>query len=248
MNCWERHGLGHLSFSNLNLYREEPAKWCLQYLYKVRDNAGPAAWRGSAVEAGLDWWLYQRNDPEAVQDALTKAHARFEEDAKGEIRDDIDKERDSLEPMLNRAIERMDTFPVPLARQLREEFWFDGIEIPVTLIIDYVWPDDVLDLKTTHRLEVRPAHEQQISLYAKAKKRRAKLLYVTTKRSELVEIPQEAIESNVRAIERVAHSVRALLSICPDKETAASMFAPNYDHYYHWKNADLRQAAEEIWT
>lgn len=248
MNCWEKHGIDHLSFSNLNLYHEEPAKWCLRYLFKVRDDAGPAAWRGSAVEAGLDWWLYQRNDPEAVQDALTKAHARFEDDAKGEIRDDIDKERDALEPMLNRAIERATHFTTPDARQLQLDYWIEGIEIPLDLRIDYVWPDVVRDLKTTHKLEVRPSHERQISLYAKAKKRRAELLYVTTKRSELIEIPQDRIDLHVRTIERLAHSVRALLSMCPDKDAAASMFVPNYDHYYHWKNADLKKAAMEIWT
>src|SRR5262245_35694912 len=69
-NPFERFGLSWLSPSQLNTYQREPAKWVAQYLFGIKDESGPAPKRGTAVEAGVDVWLYGATLEEAVAAAL----------------------------------------------------------------------------------------------------------------------------------------------------------------------------------
>ena len=64
---FERHGIDHISPSSLRLYKEAPAAWIGKYLLKAPDEVGPGAWRGLAVEAGVDQFLYGQEGPVAVQ-------------------------------------------------------------------------------------------------------------------------------------------------------------------------------------
>src|ERR1044072_8265879 len=122
MNPFQRYNIEHLSASSLNLYAEEPAFWSLVYLHGYKDQAGPKAWRGSAVEAGLDIWLYRRD----FQEALQAAYTRFESDALGDLSEDVDSQRKLLQGILERACEACQGRPEPVSRQLKIEHWFDG--------------------------------------------------------------------------------------------------------------------------
>jgi ribosomal 50S subunit-associated protein YjgA (DUF615 family) len=251
-----KFGIDHLSASSMNTYAACGAMWCLRYLpgLEYKDQVGPGAWRGSAVEAGLDWWIYNRKDDTVREDAITKAHARFEQDAQGEIRDDIDKARDDLTGFLDRAIElAASQYPegsLPDARQLKFEYRIEGIEVPIIGYMDYVWPGAIDDLKTTYRMpsEISSEHGRQIALYSTVKQRRGRLLYVTPKKSQVMELTPDQVEAHMRYLTRCAHSIRALLAMCPDAPTAASMFVPNLDHNYLWKSEAAKQAAQTYWS
>lgn len=82
INPFERHGIQHLSPSALALYRHSPALWCLRYLFGVKDEAGPYAWRGRAVEAGVDAIVMDDADD---YEAIERAKQAFETEARGEI-------------------------------------------------------------------------------------------------------------------------------------------------------------------
>jgi hypothetical protein len=43
-------GIEHLSPSSINLFVEDRAWWTARYILKVKDDVGPKAWCGSAVE------------------------------------------------------------------------------------------------------------------------------------------------------------------------------------------------------
>lgn len=243
---FEKHEIKHLSWSSMNLYRQEPALWVLRYLYRIRDEVGPAAWRGKAVEAGLDWWLYRRDD---VKGAETKALDAFELEAQGEVDDKIVSENANVSLCLQQAMEAYKDTPTPTARQLRIESWFDGIEVPIIGYVDYVWEDSIHDLKTTLRMPSEPKgdHARQVALYCKETKRDGFLTYVTPKKHNTY--PVENTEELLRDVARLAHAVRTTLAICPDKETAAAMFTPNPDSFY-WSNIGqaVEQARAEIWS
>lgn len=243
MNPFERYSIDHLSASSLNLYAEEPAFWSLVYLHGHKDEAGPAAWRGSAVEAGLDAWLYRRNP----QEALSLSLSRFEQDALGELSDQIGAERDRISGFLEQAISALKERPEPTARQLKIEYWFDGIEVPLIGYVDYEFEDEGIDLKTTRRMpsETYPRHCRQISLYQAARKKPYKVLYVTDKKHELREIMDADV--HLKRLEWYAHSVRRLLSVFPDKHDASRIFAPNFDSFY-WSREEARELAKEIWN
>lgn len=225
------------------MYAEEPAFWSLVYLHGHKDEAGPAAWRGSAVEAGTDHWLYKRDFPAALQ----AANARFESDALGEITDAIDAERQCIPKMLEQACEALRNRPEPTARQLKIEYWFDGIEVPLIGFIDYEFGDGGIDLKSTRRMPtvMPPRHSRQLSLYSAARKKPYKGLYVTDKKWDIKDI--DDAETHLKRLEWYAHSVRRLLSVFPDKHDAARIFAPNFEHAFYWKNEQSRDLAKQIW-
>lgn len=242
MNPFERHGIDHLSASSLNMYAEEPAFWTLVYLHKVRDEGGPRTWRGSAVEAALDHWLFKRDLPHALQIATT----RFEEEAQGDLDDLVEKERTKLHQMVEQACGALHKKPEPIARQLKIEHYFDGIEVPLIGFIDYEWEDEGIDLKTVSRLpsEMPPRHCRQLSLYARARGKPYKALYVTDKRHDIKSV--DDADTHVKRLEWYAHSVRRLLSVFPDKTDASLIFAPKFESYY-WSNDVHKEAARQIW-
>src|SRR6185437_1635547 len=93
-SAFARHGIERLSPSSLNLWLDSPGLWSLRYLANMRDDAGPAALRGIAVEAGLHLCLH--NKPGALETAL---HT-FEQNVQGEISDEIEAERGLIAGMV----------------------------------------------------------------------------------------------------------------------------------------------------
>lgn len=243
MNPFEKYGLTHLSASSLNCYADQPAFWALKYLHGFKDEAGPDAWRGHAVEAGLDLWLFKRDLDAAKEAALI----RFEQDALGDLSENVERQRDVIIPMLEIACNRMQDIPPPEARQVKIEHWFDGIEIPLIGYVDYLWPEVGRDLKTTMRMPstIPSRHARQVSLYQVVKQRPFEILYVTERRGEIKKI--EDAETHVKRLEWYAHAIRRVLSVFPDKMDAARIFAPEFDSFY-WKSEAARTAAAEIWN
>ena len=79
--AFDRHGIRHLSASALNLWKSDPALYAGKYLLRWSEDAGPNAWLGSAVEAGLTAWLYKRD----IATAKEAAERREYEEAKARV-------------------------------------------------------------------------------------------------------------------------------------------------------------------
>ena len=200
-------------------------------------------WRGSAVEAGLDLWLFKR-DLGAAQEA---ALVRFEQDAQGVADEETDKERRNIAPMLTAATGLPWPSEPPLARQLKCEYWFDGIEVPLLMFIDYEFSHILRELKTTKNMPsaVPDNHARQGAIYSTVKQRPLEFVYLTPKKAEIK--PLVDTEKHLRMLGRYAHSVRAYLALTNDKQDAAQIFPPNYDHYYY-KSEKSKLAAQKIWA
>jgi len=231
MNAFERHGIKHLSPSSLRLYREEPAAWVVRYLMGVKDEMGPAAWRGRAVEAGCDRLLFQEGEGPA-HDAM---HDEFEKAAMGVADDKAVKERADLIQYLCQCMLafREKAWPVPMTRQTKISIEVPGVEVPLIGFADWTWTDFGVDLKTTQRMPsvAQPAHVEQVACYMEATGKPFSLLYVTPKKWALYPVtPQEAKDAMVR-VRRGAHAVRALLERCSDSHDALSIFSPDMTSY-----------------
>lgn len=248
MSPFERHGLKHLSASSLNKFRMEPALWTLGYLFGIRDNAGPKAWRGSAVEAGLDAVLSGSNLVDPEQAML----ATFEREAQGEASDEVEKERACLPAMLKQARAAYADRPRPTATQLRVECWLDGIEVPVIGYADWIFADLPVpgdDMKTTHALPqsiktVRPEYIRQAGIYMRARKTPWSLTFVSSKSWIRHEVPQEMADAAIQDLTRIARSLREALRRSETAEDFASLFAPDFNHYF-W-NPSLIEAAASV--
>jgi hypothetical protein len=230
MNPFEKHGITHLSPSSLNLYAANPCLWVGRYLAKWQDDMGPAGHRGSAIESGFDLWLYDRTQ---AAEAAKVAHCRFTELTQGVADDDHEAERANIAPMLSQAILALANAPVPVARQIKVEYWANGLEIPIIGYVDYLWEDHGVDLKTTKACPsaIKSDHGRQIALYAEAKGRPFKILYVTGKKFALYTMSPEEQAANLRDLERLARAVRHLLKKAEDAEDAARFFAPEFSDF-----------------
>lgn len=228
-NPFERFNITHLSPSSLNLYAANPCLWVGRYLSKWADDMGPAGHRGSSVESGLDHWLYERNSARAA----IVAGNRFAELTGGQCDEEHEAERANLVPMLTQATLALKDYPPPVARQIKVEHWSNGIEVPIIGYCDYIFEDFGLDLKTTKACpsSIKADHGRQVALYAEAKKRPFKILYVTGKKFALYEMSAEEQAGHLRDLERQARAVRHLLSKSESPEDAARFFAPEFSDF-----------------
>jgi hypothetical protein len=229
MNPFERHNITHLSPSSLNLYAANPCLWVGKYLAKWEDDMGPAAHRGSAVESGLDHYLFQRDTAAASVVALN----RFNELTQGIADEEHDAERANLHPMLSQATLALKDWPSPVSRQLKVEHWCNGLEVPIIGYADYLWEEHGLDLKTTKACpsSIKADHGRQVALYAEAKQRPFKVLYVTGKKFAIYDLTPEEQAAHLRDLERQARAVRHLLSKSESAEDAARFFAPEFSDF-----------------
>ena len=241
--AFERHNIRHLSPSSLILYRADPGLWARRYLLKWQDSAGPAAWRGSAVEAGLAAVLHQQPTP-----AIIPATERFELDALGDMSEAVDKQRQLIEPMINMAVVATTDFPRRPAMQIKIEHWIDGCSVPLLMYLDFGFQDFDLDLKTTERIpsEPREDHLFQIGLYHAARKRPQKVLYVSAKKFALYDVTEEHAAAAVRDAVNAARALERYLSLSNDPRVLAGIFSPSTEGF-RW-NDNLRKMEAELWA
>ena len=241
MNPFEKHNIQHLSPSSLRLYRDQPAAWVVKYLFAVKDEAGPAAWRGLAVEAGLDHLLFGGN----AQAALAVTERAFEEKAQGLADDKTVKERSALKDFLTQAADVAARHGQPLFRQKRVQISLDGIEVPLIGFIDYEWPAYGIDLKTTMRLPSvpSPAHVEQMSVYMRATGKPFWLSYVTPKRATTYEITQDMADAAWQRVAQGADAIRRMLTVSETAHDAARMFFPDLSSFY-WSPPMIEKAQE----
>lgn len=244
---FRKHGISHLSPSALGLFRDSPSLWALQYLWKFRsEDAAPRAWLGKAVEAGVDWALFEGTH-EGLDGALVAARKQFELDAVGEATDEIEECRKLIPDMLQQAVLQMQPFGRPIARQYRVETWLDGIEVGVVGYCDYVYSDKILDLKTGKQLPSapKPDHKAQIAVYSRAKDLPAGLVYATAKKGATYMVPAEDCDEAIRSLRLSALALRRRLMLSRTREDFAAMEWPNCDHF-RW-DSSTKAKAMEIW-
>lgn len=245
MNPFEKHGISHLSPSSLNLYAANPCLWVGRYLLKWSDEFGPAASRGTAIEAGLDVWLFDRTK---AKEAELTALANFADRTQGVADDDHEAERANIVPMLQQAIVALKDAPIPVGRQMKIEHWANGVEIPIIGYVDYIFEDFGLDLKTTKACpsSIKADHGRQVATYAEARKQPFKILYVTGKKHALYDLIAEDQAMHLRDIERQARAVRHLLKHSEDADDARRFFAPSLDDF-RW-SAGTSELANTLWS
>jgi len=231
MDPFLRHGIDHLSPSSLRLWRDNQAVWIGRYLMHVPDEAGAKAWRGSAVEAGLDQVLFLGADHELAMRAVKNA---WDGRAQGLADEETLKEFEALPAFLTQAIEATKGKPIPLTRQGRIEIKLPGISVPLRGFTDYRWPDYGLDLKTTHRIPSKadPDHVAQVSAYMMDTGVPFSLVYCSTKRWSTFDVtPIMAAEGYDRLLD-AAHALRSFLDHASDARDALSMVAPDYGDFF----------------
>jgi hypothetical protein len=230
MTAFDGHGIDHLSASSLNLWMANPREWAVRYLAKEADEeAVPALWRGTAVEAGLAQLLHGHS----IEDARSAAADAFELNAVGELSEQVEFERGLVLSMLNRAA----TWPPPgelTASQLRIEHWFEHVPVPLLGYLDFAFATGVdIDLKTTRACPSQPRgnHVRQVALYRAARGRRGGLLYVTDRKLAYFEIEDAEAGAALDDLRDAALSLSQFLVKVQDADEALACLPYNPDDF-----------------
>lgn len=238
--------LEYTSPSQMVLFKANMCKWLLTKQMGVDDPVGPAAWTGKAVESGLDIVL----TGDKTFSPRDKAMMTFEAEAQGEVSDKIDEYRALVYPMLDEAIDATTELPRLEGHniQFNIRHFLDGVNIPIVGRLDYEWPEFIMDLKTTKRIpsEPKPDHVLQVSIYAAARQKGARLLYVSGKKHQWFTLTDEQIESGLADARRVARAMVALCERYETPEEASKFMVPDFSDF-RW--SDITKAkALEVWT
>lgn len=251
MNAFEKHGITHLSPSSVNLWIAQPALWCASYLMKRRTAVGPAAHRGTAIEAGVEAGLF---DPEMpVEECQKIGEAKFHSLTRLSADPRIEKERASISPSIAVALAELRQYGVPEAsddgRQHKIVREVEGIGVPVWGFLDFWWPQHgiIVDLKSTSQIpsQVSAPHARQGAFYAGGKSnQQVRMAYVSAKRIAAYIVND--VEQHMASFVQTAQSIERFLSLSDDGEKLTRCLSPDLSSFY-WGDASARALAQEIW-
>lgn len=214
MNGFQKHNIGHLSASSINLWTNAPDVWVAKYLHGFKGNFGPAARRGQCVETAVYLTITGGDFDKSVKAALDQFDQTFMFGT-----ENTTKERDLIEPMARIAVDELVEYGAPEAggdeqHKVSINADFGDWSIPVIGFLDFTYPDHglIVDLKTTTRVpsQMSPDHQLQRAIYSAATGNMAvKFLYCSAKKAEWLEDGDPA-EILARAKMQIARMERFL--------------------------------------
>ena len=239
--AYERH-----SPSKLNLYNAEPAMFVLEYVKGIRQEVGPPAHRGVAVEDGVTHGLKHLTAP--LADCVAIALATY--DARTVLSGDPrrDRYRDTIKDMVHTGLTELRPYGIPTGTQGLVEWHPDGLVLPIVGYYDYQWDNHgiLLDLKTSEKMpgSIKFAHARQVAHYAVSDNIDARIAYITPKKLEVFRL--ENVRAHRNALYEIAKTVEDFLSQSDDPDVLMRKVKPNLDSFY-WASPYMRQLAYEHW-
>jgi len=236
MNGFEKHKIGHLSASSINLWVNAPDVWVAKYLHGHKQAFGPAPRRGQCVETAVHMALTGA----PLEKALKAAHDAFDRTFMfGDEK--TAKERDMIAPMAEIAIAELEQFGIPDAggdeqHKISITAKGDGWEIPVIGFLDFTFPQHglIVDLKTAARIPsvMSPDHQLQRAIYAKAMGNYSvQFLYISAKKASWLE-DGDVNETLARAKAHITRLERFLSMHTADEALAC---VPVCDTSFYWR-------------
>lgn len=246
-NPFTAHNIEHLSPSTCNLFVASPAMFVLEKCLKRRGQVGCAAYRGSAVEKGIEYGLVNGASQEDCIQVATEEFWRLSALSGDPARE---KERDAVPEMVKIGLKELMPYGKPTGCQGHIKYQFESVAVPFIGYYDFEWKNHniLIDLKTTHALpaKISTNHARQVALYTAAmgNENDPRLTYVTTKKCATYRL--ENVSEHVKALERIGLAIQRFLSVSEDPMELASMVVPEVDSFY-FKDAVVRQNVFEIW-
>lgn len=207
-DVWEHFEIKALSPSQLQKFAQDAGLWYASARAKVYEDAGPAAWRGDAIEAAMYAHLMGRAHAadEMRAAALAAFNVRFEEHLKGtqgELSPEMEAEVAKAVLEIDAALPRVKAacadlgLPAPLAYQVNVEAWLPSVRVPVR-----GKPDFCLELAVPLPIPVRESNEGAPSCDYVAAGERMTLDLKTTRQLPTEPKPEHAIAASLYAIAR----------------------------------------------
>lgn len=259
-NGFQIHGLSRISVSNINKFREAPDAWAVQYLGGSRFEAGWAAIQGFAVEAGVEYGIFDGLvDEECVDLAIQELKKRGKFLKNGP--EELEKRIPIVTQMVTNALEQLRPLGRPEDPPKGERQHSVGIPVrfrpgeegTIDLIgyLDFWYPEAndgnglIVDLKTTSKSPSKwsLSHGIQASVYQRAvkamtgKEPQVKFLYcLTRKKDPFVWLELEDAEPFIRDFKRTVVQMEHLLRLSDNPHDIIQALPHNPDSFY-WNDA-----------
>ncbi|URQ76198.1 MAG: PD-(D/E)XK nuclease family protein [Candidatus Ochrobactrum gambitense] len=249
MNSFERFNIRSISPTMISQWDSAPATLILKRVFGIKSKATAKMWRGDAVEAGLQFWLYNKTREDALANAKMLAIDTFWQRADGEVSEEAEKAVEDVPAMVEQAVLACsDRSSNVMASQFGVEHFIDDVSVPVYGKIDFIFEDkSIIELKTTTRCpssidSASLSHRWQAALYATARKEPVTLIYVTGKKFATFSVePNDPVLNLMR---RSAMALETALSKCEDGTTLLRSLPLNVESFY-WDD-ETRDAYEAV--
>lgn len=243
MSAFATHGIDHLSPSSLNAYLTSPALWVLERLLGKRSPMGAAAHRGTAAEMGVQQMLLGATLG-AAQDIAADHYRRLTALSGDPNRA---KEGEAVHGCVYEGYKAIKSLGTPVGYQTRVE-WYDPVylSVPIVGILDWEFPEVIVDLKTQLRLTsaITAAHARQVALYSRTTNKPVKVLYATPTKAALYDL--EDPQGHFMALVKIGQTLERFLALSSDPKELAALLLPDTDHYY-FNNQTTRAHVREVW-
>lgn len=243
MSPFATHNIEHLSASQLSTFCADPSFWFAQKVMGLRTPASFAMERGKAVETGIVAGLKGA----CLEDATEAALRAFDEAGQyGGLTGDSDKERDAIPGMVEQGILALHEFGEPdfpeEGKQHRIELnvrFGEGEDdvIPLIGFLDLVYPDRIIDIKSTLRVpsEMSFAHRLQCAIYARASGNKdVAFCYISPKKSSLLR--PDSLAADQQLVRDIVKRMAAFLSL-GDSETLRQAVPVIFDSW-SWRGLE----------
>jgi len=254
MNAFERHKINHLSPSSISAWINAPSLWVLEKLLGHRGSMGAAAHRGTATEAGVSAGLF---DPSlSVEECAAIAIPAFDRltalsgDPKRET------ERAVIPGMIKQGLTLREhgapIRPNEPARygsgeQHKIEINVEGVSVPIIGYLDWLYPTEIIDLKTTMRVPsaMSDTHLRQAAVYKTAHmERRVRFFYCSDKKAEKHTLTREQYDAAMREIVCASQRLERFLALSDDPYELAAIVPHSSDSFYFNDPATKAKAVE----
>lgn len=276
MNPFQHHGVNHLSPSAVNMFTGSPSAWIAKALLGHRFSAGPAAWRGIAVEDALVAYAFYSATPE---EAIDQAYEKFDK-MKGTlaVHEDVERERDRIPRYVLNTIdawvELTTNFPVGelQAPPLGQSQWEVGLpcrfgeakddRVDVIGYLDFLFQHDgtfnIIDLKTTGRIpsEMPDGHALQASFYKRALGKPCNVYFVYTSPKEegkpnpfnIIKLDDETYQRELKRMKNTITRMSKLLKLSDNPFVLAEAIPHDESSFYWSGEPSLEQIMDDVKT
>lgn len=247
MSAFERHGISHLSASQLNTWISAPSLWTLEKLLKFRGSMGCAAHRGTAAEAGVSAGLF---DPSLSAEACTAIAIPLYDRLTALSSDPKrDAERAVIPGVVAQGLAlREHGLPIkPNGDQHKVEIALEGVSVPIIGFLDWMYAEEILDLKTTLRVPsaMSEAHLRQATVYKTAHMdKRVRFFYCSEKKAEKHTLTREQYDMSMRQLIGAAQRLERFLGLSNDPRELAAIIPHSSDSFYFNDPATKAKALE----
>ena len=250
---WElEKALLPLSWSHINQFATKRPQWALQRIFGFKFPTNPAMQRGSSVEHGLHMLL----NGNSFDEARENMHYQFDESLKDIVHDDIAKEKNSLNPLLEKFYDWFEKKNWQLIG-FQEKVETTIMDIPVIGYTDFHFEDKdtkedfYIDLKTSKRMpnSISNSHAMQQSIYAKGTNARQSLLYGTYYKTKPTVVTSFDVENTNHYLKMVNHMVLSMehyLLLMETKEDIIKSIIPDPEDWW-WNEETLVKARIKMW-